>query len=353
MADLPPGVEVQDGGARHRVDAPAARAVRVFVDLARCGPASTATVADRLGCDPGRVLDDLKMLQAMGLVIREGRGRGTRWRLRDGLLVVARGMLHRIAQEVGLELVAFLRGTALDVGRVAPPEGLPSRYRSNLARKLRVLHEPARDYSGCTDTLEQVVDALLRERTLDFDYRGVSSRRRYEGFRPLTLVVYRRALYLLGRGAEEPGSIRLSVDRMHGVRVGAPFAYPHDWSPDEVLHPWFGIFADGPLGPIHLRFAPHAAPYVRARCWHPSQRIEERPDGGVDLHLHTGGTELVRWVLEWGAAVEVVSPSWLRDRVVAELTGALSHYLDAAPAADRAAGPVPGSPRFAGAKLSE
>jgi predicted DNA-binding transcriptional regulator YafY len=42
--------------------------------------------------------------------------------------------------------------------------------------------------------------------------------------------------------------------------------------------------------------------------------------------MHAKGDELVRFVLEWGDTCKVLGPTGLRDRVVAELRGALAHY---------------------------
>lgn len=60
--------------------------------------------------------------------------------------------------------------------------------------------------------------------------------------------------------------------------------------------------------------------------WHPSQRVEELPDGRARLLFHVGVTpELRRWVLGFGRQVRVVRPEglgeWVREeaRAVGEL----------------------------------
>ena len=79
--------------------------------------------------------------------------------------------------------------------------------------------------------------------------------------------------------------------------------------------------------PVVLRFRADQAPYVRERLWHPSQQLMELPDGGVQLAFRPGGPyEIRRWILGWGDAVEVISPSDLRDGIAQILTAAASLY---------------------------
>ncbi|MFZ0591549.1 MAG: WYL domain-containing protein, partial [Bryobacteraceae bacterium] len=61
--------------------------------------------------------------------------------------------------------------------------------------------------------------------------------------------------------------------------------------------------------------------------WHPSQKLTELPDGGVQLAFRAGGPfEIRRWILGWGDAVEVVSPDELRKEISWTLTAAGSLY---------------------------
>jgi predicted DNA-binding transcriptional regulator YafY len=78
---------------------------------------------------------------------------------------------------------------------------------------------------------------------------------------------------------------------------------------------------------VVLRFDAYQARWIRERTWHPSQRIEEQPDGGLLLRLTVAGEgDLLRWVLGYGRHVEVVTPRALRERVAGELAAAASLY---------------------------
>lgn len=63
-----------------------------------------------------------------------------------------------------------------------------------------------------------------------------------------------------------------------------------------------------------LRFDPSAAQVARERLWHPSQQDRTTADGRLELTLHVGGRgDVLRWLLGFGGAVEVVSPEWMRE----------------------------------------
>ena len=67
---------------------------------------------------------------------------------------------------------------------------------------------------------------------------------------------------------------------------------------------------------VVLTFTADAAPYVREREWHASQRIEEAPGGGVVLTLDVCVDHALRaWVLGFGAAVRVDEPLALAQEV--------------------------------------
>lgn len=81
------------------------------------------------------------------------------------------------------------------------------------------------------------------------------------------------------------------------------------------------------LREVVLRFDALQARWIRERGWHPSQRIEEREDGGLVLRLTVASEDdLVRWVLGYGRHVEVLEPAELRERVAEELRAAAETY---------------------------
>jgi len=68
---------------------------------------------------------------------------------------------------------------------------------------------------------------------------------------------------------------------------------------------------------VRARFSPYQARWIRERQFHESQQTEDLPDGGLLLTLRVAGTEEVRrWLLGYGAEVEVLEPASLRAEMV-------------------------------------
>ena len=61
--------------------------------------------------------------------------------------------------------------------------------------------------------------------------------------------------------------------------------------------------------------------------WHPTERVTRQADGSVIWRARVPGTiEIRRWILQWGAQVEVLAPPELRDEVAATYRRAAARY---------------------------
>ena len=71
---------------------------------------------------------------------------------------------------------------------------------------------------------------------------------------------------------------------------------------------------------VTLRVDEWQSRWLRERPVHATQQIEDLPDGGIVLRFTTSGkNDLIRWLLGHADHVEVVSPDWLRDEVMARI----------------------------------
>ena len=316
------------------------RCLRLIEALARHGPLGNQDIRRVLAVERRTAQRDVRSLEESGVpIVRTGVGSGRLYALAEGYRRsrLRLGLGDALALELGRQLLGFLGGTDLSrwmsdlskgLGPALSPETADRLER--VRGRLLYLSEPYRRYEAHDDVINELLSALLAERELSLDYRSTRGARAYRRFQPLGLVVYRRALYLLGRrpDARPAGRVwRLAVDRIRSAaRTRAGFAYPRDFDLAQEVEGCFGIFQEGEPQQVVLRFAPRAAHLVRSRTWHSTQRLSDGPDGGVLLTMHTCGRELVRLVLEFGETVEVLAPPWLRDAVVGELRGALRLY---------------------------
>lgn len=313
------------------------RALRLIDAFQTRGHLATREVQSILNLDRQKARRTIKRLQASGLPISpSGQGNSTEWILDAGFRQnrLRLGFGDMLALELGQQLLGFLEGT--DIGtwhhelreRVLPALGIRDRARlSSLSQKVYYHTEPYRRFAAQDETINVLVTALFSDQELSLRY-GDDEPSTIARFQPLTLVIYRRALYLLGLEVNEEGPQErlLAVDRIQEAQRGEPFLYPEDHHPDAVLGARFGIWKEEQIEPVLLRFSADRAHLVRSRHWHASQKIVDLPDGRVELQMLTGGRELVRFCLEWGPKVEVVQPPWLRKAVIDELTAALQQY---------------------------
>ena len=98
-------------------------------------------------------------------------------------------------------------------------------------------------------------------------------------------------------------------------------------------------FPEVAYGPIEVvvRFRAEAAEAVRAKTWHPSQRIRVEEGGEVVWRAWVQDWRpLIPWILSWGAACQVESPAELltaiRDEARA-LAQAYGWFVSRLPAA--------------------
>lgn len=106
------------------------------------------------------------------------------------------------------------------------------------------------------------------------------------------------------------------------------FERPADLEVDALLRHAWGVWYGEALHTVRLRFAdPKVARRVQETRWHPSQIIEELPEGGVIWSVQVAGLiELVPWIRGWGPDVEVLEPIELRTRLAQELRRAVMLY---------------------------
>jgi len=298
----------------------AERIARLCRQLVTAGRVRRADCNQSVG---GRQADeDLELIKRVWDLSPVGEGRNTEWVLAPST-VRAAGIVDRIALTLGRDLAAFLRETplhgALDRAAEDPTKGL-RRYR-NVERKFYFLSEPAREYAGQDEVLWEVLDALLRDRLLKVSYAGSC----YPRFHALSLVIYRRALYLFG--VAEAEEVVLAVDRIEFAEaLDEAVDYPSSWDPAEHFRGAFGIAPTGVPEWVVLRFDEKGARYVRERSFHSTQHLADLPDGGVELRFKASGLELPRFVLEWGPRCRVIEPEWLREEVRRQLAAALRQY---------------------------
>jgi predicted DNA-binding transcriptional regulator YafY len=135
------------------------------------------------------------------------------------------------------------------------------------------------------------------------------------------------ALYVVGHD-HLSGEVRtFAVGRIRTIEATERrFRVPESFDFDRFVGASFGVIAEPPVR-VRIRFDKPWASWVAERTWHPSQKLERRPGGAIELAMEVGGAAEVRsWVLSFGSGAEVLEPEALREEVRAELAQAIRKY---------------------------
>ncbi|MGQ2990073.1 MAG: helix-turn-helix transcriptional regulator [Brevundimonas sp.] len=164
--------------------------------------------------------------------------------------------------------------------------------------------------------------AVLAQSPLGFIYSRPGAEARRRTVAPCGLM-FGRANYLVGLDRKS-GEIRtFRLDRMTDVRaeegVSPP---PPDFDLTAFASQSFGIYQDQ-IEDVVLRISPAGADEARGWRWHPTQTLEDGPDGGVTVRFRASGMRELAWHLfTWGDQVEIVAPERLKTVMAEQLAAA-------------------------------
>jgi predicted DNA-binding transcriptional regulator YafY len=296
-------------------------------------------LAGELECVKRTVYRDLDALMFAGFpVLSEKRDGRVFYRFLDGFRMGGSPFTpdEILALAFGEDLLRTLEGTVFhDSIRSALAKiraGLSpqlAEYLERLHESFRVLPGPHKSYSRFRDTIRVLNDAVLAKRTVRIRYRtGSSGAVRRRDLDPYRVWYRSGALYAIGHD-HLSGELRtFAIDRIREIEpTGRRFEVPASFDFDALLASAFGVISDPDTQKVRVRFEPGWAAWVAERTWHPSQRVEPRPGGALELAMQVAGlAEVKSWVLSFGAGAHVLEPDALRREVEQELAKALRAY---------------------------
>lgn len=175
-------------------------------------------------------------------------------------------------------------------------------------------------------TFQNVSEAVRKSLELTFDYRKLEATK-YEkrSLQPYHLACVLDQWYVIGYCLKRKALRTFVLARMKNAALGTvTFERPASFSIEKHLKDSFGIFTAKGSHTVRLKFDAFAGQLVRERVWHPSQKIQELSDGGLELTLQLSSLhEIEPWVLSWGEHVQILGPAEFKKRVTARLKAAL------------------------------
>jgi len=175
---------------------------------------------------------------------------------------------------------------------------------------------------GEVNVFEQAAIAWGTQRRIRIIYHSLRGNREKEWvvepyFIEMTGVGY--STYIIGHAesADRVGMTTFKLSRIKEIELlEENFEIPPELNLEKLLGSSWGIIW-GEGTEVKLRFSPAVSRRVKESVWHPSQVIEDLPDGGCLWTATVGNTlEMTPWIRGWGPDAEVLEPESLRIEFV-------------------------------------
>lgn len=180
--------------------------------------------------------------------------------------------------------------------------------------------------TGSNVFLPEITTAMRENRRLSITYQNyeMQTAREFE-IEPYALRYFGRRWYVLAH-TDFHNSLRLyALDRMKDVKISDKlFKLPEDFSADDYFSRYFGVIVtDGKAENIQLKTSDTRAKYLRSLPLHRSQK--EIASNLFELHL-VPTDDFINAVRAMGTEVEVLSPDWVRKRLLQDAKDLVKKY---------------------------
>ncbi len=188
-------------------------------------------------------------------------------------------------------------------------------------------------------TFEVLFSAINTNRVVQFEYHGRGKEPSERQVEPALVVMNkgRWYLYAVDRDMRELRTFALS--RIKKIKMARAEFCPlrPALSPETLFQHSFGIVVEEKEPTeVVIDFTAQAADLIRESVWHPNQKLEPLPCGGVRFRLSlTSFYEIKPWILSWGHYARVVQPSELVDEIRTALASAAENYSSPEQGANR------------------
>jgi predicted DNA-binding transcriptional regulator YafY len=292
------------------------------LERARRGLTADELMELDLGCTRRTLYRDLEQLQEVAPIVKED----GRYRLAgsaEGAWSVSVDPTMVLSLMLSQDLLAPLQGTVL----VEPLQELRARLLPMLKPQVRAYLEELRtsllgttlaapSYASSDPVIRALQEGLGRQHRVRITYRNPGQPVRERVVEPYFTWVMSGRLYLVGFALDREDVRTFAVQRIQTAEVlDEAFEPDPKFDPAEFVRRGFGVY-HGAIHRVALEFDPAVAYVARERTWHRSQRLRERPGGGVRLTMDAAGLpEIAAWVASFGGRVRPVAPEELVERV--------------------------------------
>jgi predicted DNA-binding transcriptional regulator YafY len=178
--------------------------------------------------------------------------------------------------------------------------------------------------------LDNLFTAIKEKIALHITYQPFVKDPYEQAVHPYLLKEYRNRWFLIARNNENNMLSTLALDRIKSVKT-AKAAYKENglFDPVTYFNNLIGVtFPDGEeVSNVVLKVKSNQAPYIKTKPIHFTQETEAADEGSMLVRLKLiNNYELRSLLLSYGADVEVLEPSGLREQMKQTFEAGLSVY---------------------------
>ncbi|MCL6431921.1 MAG: WYL domain-containing protein [Anaerolineae bacterium] len=296
----------------------------------------SSELARLCGVDQRTINRDLLDLQGEPFYLPLVQDDDWRWRLMEGHRFTLPPIHLSLQEAAALYLAARLLDRASDepnpyIGRalLALADALPE----EVGRQVRTLASGrlGDEQSRFARVFEVITLGWATGRKVRIRHRSLRSDRAYDYvLSPYLIELWGpgSAAYVIGHASYFDALRTFKLERIEEAELlQETFELPPGFDPAGLLGRAWGIMYGEEEREVVLRFTPAVARRVCETVWHPSQEIEQQPDGGCILRVRVAHTlEMKPWIRSWGPECEVLAPAELRAEIADELRRAAQVY---------------------------
>ena len=167
--------------------------------------------------------------------------------------------------------------------------------------------------------------AIRENLQVSLDYKPAKDPKSTRIMEPHFLFMRNGSWYLYASKAGKPEKRTLKFARISNAKLtGEKFTHVR-MDPKDSFEYSFGVVpcqSKARRNPVVLEFTKDSAQRVEETLWHPEQKVEKLPGGGVRLELpfdEPTYLELKPWILSWGSSVRIIGPKALKDKVAEDV----------------------------------
>ncbi len=230
-------------------------------------------------------------------------------------LYFSKGLLRPLQ---GSPIYESLESALQKIGAALPPQSF--QFLRGLDQAISVQTTGFKDYSRSKDVITVLTRSVLHKFTTRINHRTAQFEKGIDReVDPYRLWYVNNGIYLVAHDHRSREIRPFAIERISSAKpTNRRFEIPADFNFEKFTESAFNLIWGDPQE-IKIRFSPGQAPYIQERTWHPSQTIERRADGSLDLTMQIANLwEIKRWLIGYGADAKVLRPTNLAKDIEEE-----------------------------------